>query len=226
MLSLTVPTDRGFPTKQAMVVHVLREAILRVVIPPGQRIIIDEVAKQLGVSQIPVREALQILQSEGWVESRPHVGAVASPLAAADISEMFALFEGLELAAARAAISHVTDQALAEMDDLVKHMDKAGQAGQEAKWTELNVRFHALLPELARMPRCARMLAQVSADWERLRRHRFSRAARPDHEQTAREHRAMVEALRQRDLLQLEALIREHNRSALAHLVGQDHACP
>jgi DNA-binding GntR family transcriptional regulator len=221
MATLTLSDERAFLTKQAMVAHVLREAIQKVQIAPGERIVIHEVAKQLNVSTIPVREALQLLQSEGWVELRPHAGAVATPISAEDIREIFALFEGLELAAARQAAERCSAAALTQLGDLLARMERAASAGHETKWSELNVQFHAQLPVIAGMPRCAMMLARVSADWERLRRHRFSKTARPDHAAAAAEHQAMIAALGDHDAPALEALIRTHNRTALAHyLVG------
>lgn len=217
MSSLTLTDDHTFLTKQAKVAHVLREAIQKVQIAPGERIVIHEVAKQLNVSTIPVREALQLLQSEGWVELRPHAGAIASPISENDIREIFALFEGLELAAARPAAERADAAAIALLEDLVERMERAAAAGQEARWTELNVKFHAQFPIIADMPRCGTMLARISADWERLRRHRFSKAARPDHAAAALEHHAIVNAMRNHDVAALEQLIRAHNRSALAH---------
>ena len=67
-------------TKQEFVYETLREAIMRCELGPGRRLVIDELARQLEVSAIPVREALQLLQSEGLVTNVPHVGATVSPV--------------------------------------------------------------------------------------------------------------------------------------------------
>src|ERR1700759_1159837 len=95
--SLTPPSGRTFQTKQAMVYHTLREAIVQARRQPGERLIIDDLASQLAVSSIPVREALQLLQAERLVEQRPHVGAVVASITPDAVREIFALLECLEL---------------------------------------------------------------------------------------------------------------------------------
>jgi len=69
-----------FRTKQEYVYQALRGAILRGELAPGQRLVIDQIGRRLQVSAIPIREALQLLQSEGLVLSAPHVGSTVAPI--------------------------------------------------------------------------------------------------------------------------------------------------
>ena len=69
-----------FRTKQELVYASLRDAILTCAIPPDERLVIEDVARRLNVSAIPVREALQLLRSEGLVTLIPHMGATVTPL--------------------------------------------------------------------------------------------------------------------------------------------------
>ena len=214
---LTPAKGRSFATKQALVYHTLREAIMQARLEPGERLVIDEIAKRLKVSPIPVREALQLLQSERLVEHQAHVGAVVAALSAADAQEIFALLEALETVVFTAAVVHVSVPQLAVLTALVERMEGASD---DRRWMELNQRFHRTIAEIARMPRALELLERVSGEWERLRRYHFRAVAHPDTTVADREHRAMIAALAAGQVTTLENLVRTHNRSALAHYLA------
>ena len=88
-------------TKQEFVYQTLRSAIMRCEIAPGERLVIDDLARRLEVSIIPVREALQLLQSEGLIANIPHVGATVAPVTRESILDVFTLLEGLGTVATR-----------------------------------------------------------------------------------------------------------------------------
>ena len=89
-MSLTMPSAARFRTKQEFVYRTLRDAIMRCELSPGQRLVIDDLARLLEVSAIPVREAIQTLQSEGLVQTIPHVGASVSTYSASMKTVMIA----------------------------------------------------------------------------------------------------------------------------------------
>lgn len=211
---LLVAKGQSFQTKQALVYHTLRDAIMQARLEPGERLVIDDIAKQLDVSPIPVREALQLLQSERLVEHKAHVGAVVTPITPESTREIFTLLEALESAIFRIAVEHVTPAEIKELAQLNDRMEAA--AGNNEKWMELNLRFHRACAEIARMPRALELLTRVSGEWERLRRHCYRHAGSPDTAAAMREHRALVEALAAKDAARLDGLVRQHNRSALA----------
>lgn len=207
------PPAGTFPTKQAMVLAALREAILTGRLRPGERVVIDEVARRFGVSIIPVREALRQLEAERLVTSQPHVGPVVTGFDEHAAAELFTLLEYLELAAARLAVVRAVEDDLTELQRAAEAVEK----GAAARWEESNARFHARFAACAHAPRIAEHLAGVSSEWERLYRLRYKDAASPDRARAEGEHRALIAALRKRDLPALEAVIREHNRRAAGH---------
>ena len=95
-------------TKQAFVYQTLHSAIMRGELAPGARLRTGDIAQRLGVSVIPVREALQMLHSERLVESAPHVGARVARISRDSIIEVFTVMEGLELVATRTAAERMT----------------------------------------------------------------------------------------------------------------------
>ncbi len=210
--TLAAPPGR-FLTKQELAYQALRQAIMRGELEPGTRVVIDDVAVRLGVSIIPVREALQRLERERLVEIRPHAGAVVTALSKDDVAEVFALMEGLEAAAAGPAVARASDQDIAALAALLDGIEAARKRRDHERWLERNAAFHLELCRLAGMPLLSEFAARVFDRWERLRRHFFSDAAegtaRADHE-----HRDILAALRARDGLALERLLREHNRAA------------
>src|SRR5476649_2116936 len=88
-------------TKQQAIYQHLKERILDGKLPPGQRLIIDDIAEELGLSIIPVREAMQLLQSERLVEIRPHAGATVAAITHKNIEEVFTILEGMEAVTVR-----------------------------------------------------------------------------------------------------------------------------
>jgi len=202
-------------TKRELVYQTLRDAIMRCELAPGRRLLIDDLARQLDVSAIPVREALQLLQSEGLVDNVPHVGATVSPISRQSIDEVFAVMEGLELVAARTAAERMTPADAAALEQLVAGMDRAQAAGRHAEWADLNSRFHLAISRLSAMPMLHEMTERVLARWDRLRRFYFNGVLVHRVEQAQSEHRALLAAMRAGDFAALEQTVKDHNRGAL-----------
>jgi len=91
----------------------------------GNRGSVDEIGRQLQVSAIPIREALQFLQSEGLVLGAPHVGATVAPISEDEVQEVFTIMEGLESVGVREAARRLDDAGLALLSDVVAEMDVA-----------------------------------------------------------------------------------------------------
>jgi DNA-binding GntR family transcriptional regulator len=213
--SLTPQAMPRHRTKRELVYQTLREAIMRCELAPGRRLLIDDLARQLDVSAIPVREALQLLQSEGLVDNVPHVGATVSPISRQSIDEVFAVMEGLELVAARSAAGRMTAADAAVLEEIVSGMDKAQAAGRYAEWADLNSRFHLAISRLSAMPMLHEMTERVLARWDRLRRYYFNGVLVHRVEQAQQEHRELLAAMRAGDLAALERTVKDHNRGAL-----------
>ncbi|HXH07576.1 MAG TPA: GntR family transcriptional regulator [Vicinamibacterales bacterium] len=214
--------SRGHVTKQQYAYAVLREAILRCELQPGERLVIDDLARRLRLSIIPVREALRLLESEGLVVTVAHVGATVAPISRESIVEVFTILEALEAVAARAAALAAGEADYAPLEALLGEMDAALAAGNRAAWAELNSRFHLLIGRMAAMPLLEPMLQRALDHWDRLRRHFFRDVLARRADIAQREHHELVRLMKARDLEGLERAVRAHNRGALeayaAHL--------
>jgi DNA-binding GntR family transcriptional regulator len=204
-----------FRTKQEYVYSWLREAILDGTLRPGERLVIDDVARRLEVSSIPVREALHLLQSEGFVTSAPHVGATVAAVSAEEVREIFAIMEALETVAGRAAAARVTPTETERLRAIVAEMDAALSAGRVEAWAEMNRALHREIGQIAGMPLLQEMTERVLVRWERLRRLCFEGVVVPRAEQAQREHHALVDALAQGDAQSVQTILASHNQGAL-----------
>jgi DNA-binding GntR family transcriptional regulator len=194
----------------------LRDAIIACELRPGERLVIDELARRLDISIIPVREALLLLESEGLVVSVAHVGATVAPISRQSILEVFTILEGLETVSARAAAISGTEEDFAALDSLVAAMDGALEQGRQSAWAELNSQFHLAISRMSGMPMLHEMLQRALDHWDRVRRFFFKDVFTRRARLAQREHHEMLRLMRARDLDALEHAMRTHNRGALA----------
>lgn len=204
-----------YRTKQELVYARLREAIMRCELAPGHRIVIDDLARHLGVSAIPVREALNRLRSEGLVVNVPHVGATVAPIAPESVREVFAIMEGLEIVATREAAGRLSDGGVAELETTLLAMDRALAGGAYERWSEMNSDLHLTISSMTGMPLLFEMTERVLRRWDRMRRHYFEGVLVPRAETAQREHHEILAAMKAGDLARLETVVRQHNQGAM-----------
>lgn len=200
-------------SKVEVVYQELKDRILQVDLYPGHRLLIDDISRELGVSPIPVREALHRLQAEGFVKIRPYAGATVTELHAEAIVEIFRLLEALEIISAQAACARLLESDLDELDAFVESMAK--MTGQPERWSEANAEFHKLICERSGAVLIDALLERVLDHWVRLRR-LYLRSHTPRLDERQAEHRELMAAMRERDPLKVAHVLHEHNRQALA----------
>ena len=203
-------------TKQEFAYHTLRDAIMKCELRPNERLVIDDLAKRLHVSAIPVREAIQILQSEGLVVSVPHTGVSVAPVSPESIQDVFALLEGLETVASRLVTERGRTSELDTLAALVDSMDGAVARQEHAEWARMNTEFHRLIGELPGLPMLAEMTARTLSRWDRIRRYFFRGVLVHRIVQAQLEHHEIIDAMRAGDLPRLGTAIRQHNGQAYA----------
>jgi DNA-binding GntR family transcriptional regulator len=229
-MPLAAPGAAGHRTKQQFVYRTLRDRIMRCDLRPGERLIIDDLAARLEVSAIPVREALQLLQSEGLVVTVPHVGATVAPITRESVQDIFRVLEGLEMVASRLAAERATADDLTALAGLVGEMGAAVDAGRYERWADLNGRFHLAISAITGLPMLRELTERVLDRWGRVRRFYLRGVLLPRLEEAQQEHRQILAALQSRDVERVERLIRQHNQNALtayiSYLDGKTTAIP
>jgi DNA-binding GntR family transcriptional regulator len=204
------------PTAQEAVLAELRRAILERELAPGAQILQDRIAEQLGVSRVPVREALKMLEGEGQVSYAPHRGYFVTELDAAELMEVYQIRDLLEAEAVTRALPHLTDDDYERMQEAVADMEAAEDDEDIIALTAANRRFHFAIMEPCGMPRLIRIIRQL---WDSTDPYRSVYFGHAQHRKTVRqEHRGILRAVRERSAEQLVRELTEHRRHAVQSL--------
>ena len=182
--------NKPFQTKEESIYETLRNAILQCEIQPGEKLVIDRLAAEFGVSTIPIRTVLQRLQIEGLVEIVPHSGAQVSGISPDTVEEIFMILGAFESIGFPAAARKITDDEIRELKQMIEAMDHAVTDNNAQIWSELNRKFHIRIAEIAQMPLLTDFTVRVFDQWERIRiyylkdvlTHRLAQAQHEHHE--------------------------------------------
>lgn len=202
-----------FRSKNEMVYDHLRAAIIAGDYKPGIRLVIDQLALELGVSQIPIREAMRELESDGFVTIEPYAGASVTELNASFIFEVFGLLQSIEIMTSRSACCRMTDVQLDTLDGMIGQMEAL--VSNPAEWSRMNKELHLYICECANSVLGKQMMHKVLSHWERLHHHYFRDVFGQRVHNAQREHREILAAFRARNLDQLEESITQHNQNGL-----------
>jgi DNA-binding GntR family transcriptional regulator len=191
-----------------MTLEALRERILHGEYPEGEPLRQDAIAAELGVSRIPVREALRQLEAEGLVTFSPHRGAVVSTMSLQEIAELFELRAEIESDLVRRATPHMTPADHARAKEILQAYEIALRGGEVAKWGELNWRFHSTLYAPSARRFTMSMVSKLHQQSDRYLRMQL--ALTHGETRAKEEHRAIAAAVKRSDVRLAAKLMREH----------------
>jgi len=186
----------------------IRDYILKGRIKQGERLTEPRLSKLLGISRTPIREALRILEMEGFVEIFPRRGAVVTDVTDKDVDEIFILKVKLESLAARLAAEHLTDEDIAELEELNERMKKFADAKNVSILIQLNSEFHNLIISKCENNRLAKFLEALLRQFKRATAYSFTEAGRI--QRVIEEHREIIESFKKRDSEMAEELMAKH----------------
>ncbi len=204
------------PTAQEAVLEALRRALVSGELAPGEQVRQESLAERYGVSRVPLREALKILEGEGRVVYHPHRGYFVAELSLDDLLEVYRLRELLEAEAVMVAVPRLGASDLAAISAACEDVRQANRGDDLAAITDANRRFHFLLFDAAAQPRLTRMLRQLWDATDVYRTVYFS--APSNRRRVEREHDGLVRALtagRAEEAVRLQAEHRAHSVSAV-----------
>lgn len=206
-------------SKSQAVHELLRERILDSRYAPGQSLSIDGLARELGVSKIPIREAIKQLEAEHLVEVVLHVGARVASISLADAENLYPIRHALTELATRLAVPRITDAQLDHLEQIHAEMDVAQRAGTFRRVESLNRDLHQLIAEASGNPplaalhrdlmaRCSRFRAGVPLERRRV-------------QTMLREHRQIIDALRARSLERCVEVSMRHSYGTADDVIGR-----
>ncbi|MGO9459590.1 MAG: GntR family transcriptional regulator [Rhodomicrobium sp.] len=175
-----------------------------------------QLSQKLGVSRTPIREALTVLEQEGFVRAVPRRGIYVVRKSKKEIIEMIVVWAALESMAARLAAKNATDEQLNELPALFQEFKNEPLSDQLNEYSEANIRFHQAIIRLSGCSLIAEMTQNLFIHSRAIRSvslRQDNRAAR-----SINDHMRIIAALEARDADLAERLVREHTMGLAAHV--------
>ncbi len=197
---------RARPNLKDEAADFLRDAIFAGRFRPGDRIDQDQIAADLGVSRLPVREAIITLSTEGLIDMMPRRGAFIARLTRDDVLDHYVIFGVLSGLAASRAVEVITDD---QLDDLATLITAMGTSKDPVAQEQMNFRFHQIINKAGSSRRLTMVLGQLSKNMPT----RFYEFTQGWADRAICEHQAILDALRSGDPRLASAVVAMHLRS-------------
>jgi DNA-binding GntR family transcriptional regulator len=204
-----------------VVTRLIRDAILSGKLRPGDRIAQEALARELGTSRIPVREALGELESEGLVVLVPHSGARVAHVNLVELEEVYLIREAVEPMLLAESAAHLTDEQLTRLRVIAEEIE--GSVGRPENWLQLDRSFHLSSYAGAELPR-ARSIVQDF--WNRTQHYRRTLILALDagsFDVVHLEHRQILDALEHRNGEDAASALLTHIRRTRQTLLQRSH---
>lgn len=227
---LTPPPQGEFArwsTKADFAYEALRQAIVTGVLEPTQQINPKRVASDLGMSIIPVREAMRRLEQDGLLEIKPYVGAEVKELPIDELCENLLIRSQLESLAAELAATSVTPEVLAELDRQLERQRACLAQKEFDNFGAFNRLFHMTMYDVIPERRLIKLIGQI---WDQVPRAACVFTLVPERALVAfDEHVCILKALCAGDAALAGSLVRDHKlggRAVVATVLGQSEKRP
>lgn len=221
---------RGEPARRVVrtglseqVYQVLKSDIINEKVPPGERVVIDELARQMGVSATPIREALARLAAEQLVSAEPYIGYTIQPKPSREeVAQLFVVREAIEGCAARLAAGRISETEISRLEAINERIISRSYGtdayADYAAFVIDNQEFHETLVRASENAPLLRAFRGMNYDALTARATRGRGI--PDVRDNYEEHIAIIAALRGRDSRRVEQAVREHIRRGAARMLG------
>ena len=215
MESLAAEGSSMFATAQQHAYSYVREKILSGDFPGGMRLDPAEIGQTLGVSRMPVREALRQLDSEGLIIMRPNRATLVTRLTPLEVEELFEIRAVLEALAVRFAVTKLTDDALSELEVLRLKMDRVRH--EPRLWIQRHADLHQFISGLGERTHIAKELRRIRTAVQPYLLMYIS--VYHSTEMEGYDHEALLAAIASRDPDTAEKCARDHVRQAAAGVI-------
>jgi len=196
--------------KQKQAYEFLRGKILSGEYGPGYRLVIDQVSKQLGISKIPVREAIRQLEADGLIQYKPYSGAVVSNINEREYLEVISVLAVLEGYATALSSREITEEALEKLRDLNRQMEQSVKEFEFERFGALNRQFHKVIYDCCGNRYLAETTVQMWEQMDRIRRSVFIFVPKRAVE-SIQEHEHIIRLLQEKAPFQeIEQYVRAH----------------
>ncbi|MGE5558531.1 MAG: GntR family transcriptional regulator [Bacillota bacterium] len=195
-----------------LVFESIRDAILSGNLPPGERLMEIQLADEMGVSRTPVREALRKLELDGLVVVAPRKGAYVAGISSKDITEVFEIRGALEGLAAELAVERITEEELDQLEKILYQVASCVDSNNLEGMIDADTHFHEMLYLASRNARLSQIVHNLREQIQRFRKFSLSSPGRM--REALEEHKAIVDAIAQRNANLACQLAKEHIENA------------
>jgi DNA-binding GntR family transcriptional regulator len=210
--------ENVFKTMQEVIYDTIRERIISRVYEPGQRLIANELAEELNVSRMPVREALARLATTGLVELIPYKGAIVNKLTAEDYVEIFHIRSVLEGLAARLACENLSEDDLEVMQKANEEaLEMINEQEDDEKFQRINRNFHSIIWKRTGSIRLQQLLSNLYTEAAQYRHMTVIMPGRL--KEICEEHDSILDAFTKQDANLAEECVKVHYEHTLEWLV-------
>lgn len=208
---LPVKIDSYQPLRD-VVFESLREAIIKQILKPGERMMEIQLAEEMGVSRTPIREAIRKLEQEGFVIIIPRKGAYVAEISLKDIHELFEIRAALEGLASSLAAERATREELEEMEKLLVNQNEHLNSENISNTVRADINLHDLIYKAARNERLFGILNNLRKQAHRFRLASMSMPGRKI--KALVEHKRIVEAIGARNAELAKVVSEQHIQQA------------
>ena len=213
-----MPGTERYISSRLRVYRYVKDGIISRELSPGAMIHERDLARIIGVSRSPVREALQSLQDDGWLTVMPRKGSIVRPLSRAEIEEVLQLRAIIGAAGIKLSAERISPGALAHLKGLIARQEIATQAADYATFIDADMQLHIALVRLAGNSRLSCIAEDLLDNFRRVALEAVN--GRGDLASPLAEHKAIVAALEQDDRVSAEKILIEHIESARQALLA------
>jgi len=204
-------------TKKEMIYNVLEEEILSGILHSGEKLNISRLAKRFEVSEIPIREALSMLESRDLIEFKPHIGATVISLSIRDVQELFEIRIELEGLATRLAADEMSLEDIRELEELINLSAENNEEEHHHRFEEINYDFHMKIYEKCNNTRLFNMIKDL---WMTTKRyHPKINHSIPHINDSIKEHTNIKEALERGDGVLAKKYMLQHKARILKEVI-------
>lgn len=211
-------------TLKDRIYQILKDSVIRHRVKPGERLIDQEIADNLGVSRTPVREALNRLGAEGLVSIIPRRGVFVTDLSSKDITDLYQVREALEVLAVQLAVPLLTDEDLDNLEQISDQFKAALDREDFLTCFELDKEFHDKLTELSGNNKLKEINEQLGGSIQISRWKHCQNGSK--HRATFKEHQGILDALASRDADLASRLLQNHIRGVKSGLLIDEKPGP
>lgn len=212
-------SDSQSGSLRSRVFNQLQNDILNGLYEPGDSLIETKLSDELGVSRTPVREALRQLELEGLVQSIPNKGVIVKGISAQDIQDIYTIRMLIEGLAARWAAEKITPEELEELKEAVDLEEFYTVKNDNSHLLQFDTRFHDIIFRASKSKPLMHTLSTFHHYVQKARRISMSSPGRAM--EVLEEHKAILQAIIDKDTFKAEKLTTEHVRNASSNLLKQ-----